>query len=148
MHPERVPAFYGGERGPERSRPRRKTVESEEAHAWARFYRRTRDVELASEVLALLDSDAEARHEHPALALLCRESLRRHKAWQQRRRRLAQLVRWLAERLIVAPAFALRRGIAGGIDLAIDCLRTSPDVSTPKVRHLKPTQQGAQRTSP
>jgi hypothetical protein len=146
MHPDRVPSFYAGERGPERRRSRRKTVENEEAHAWVRFYRRTGDVELASEVLALLESDAQARHEHPALVLLCRESLRRHKAWQQRRRRLAQGVRWLAERLIVGPALALRRWTAGAIDLAIDCMRASRDVSAAKVRHLETTQQGAQRT--
>jgi hypothetical protein len=121
MHPERVPGFYEPKR-----HPRRKSVEQEEARAWARLYRRAGDVEVATEVLTLLEADGQTRHEHPALELRCRESLRRHKAWQRRRKHLLVLWRLLADLLVVTPALALRRWAMGSLDLAIACLQGTP----------------------
>jgi hypothetical protein len=123
MHPERVPVAYGLD-----SRKRRKSVEDEEARAWVRFYRRASDAEVAVEVLALLESDIEVRRDHPALVLLCRESLRRQKAEQQRRRRIAQAIRTLTRHLILIPASAFRRASMAAIDVLVECFQqTSRD---------------------
>jgi len=115
MHPERVHVAYGD------SRKRRKSVEDEEARAWIRFYRRAGDVEVAVEVLSLLESDHEVRREHPALVLLCREALRRRKAEQARRKRMAHLLRALASRLVVEPAVALGRFARLAVDVVVEC---------------------------
>jgi hypothetical protein len=122
MHPERVPVSF--ERRHE-SRKRRKSVEDEEVRAWVGFYRHVGDAQVATEVLALLDTDAEVRRDHPALVLLCRQSLRRHKIGQQRRRRLAHAVQMLFEHLVIAPAFALRRVAIAGADVLVECLQPS-----------------------
>jgi hypothetical protein len=144
MHPERaVPAYYGHE-SPS-GRKRRKTVEEEEARTWVRLYQRVGDAELAAEVLALLESDAEVRRDHPALMLLCRESLRHRKHEEQRRKRLAQAIHVLCRCLVAAPAIAAWRLAAAGIDVLVECLQPSQrDSARGRVRGL-PSDPGAPR---
>ena len=88
-----------------RSRPKRSGIEKEEEQAWVSFYRRSRhDAGVASEILSQLEADPDSRRVHLALYLRCRQTLRQHKARQQRNKRAAQLVRrsvvWLIEGLV------------------------------------------------
>ncbi len=106
-----------------RSRPRPSTIESEEERAWVTFYRRVgHDPAIATEVMALLESDPEMKRTHLALYLCCKESLRRHKAWQARNKRIGQFVRWLCLSLFVQPWRSLQEGLRHGSELAVECL--------------------------
>lgn len=117
---------------------KRSAVDIEEERAWVRFYRQVGDADIAAEVLGLLDADAQARHEHLALYLLCRESLRAHKARLQRHKRIGQFLRLAGRVLIAEPLAALRRGTTRAIELIVECLpelRREPAAA--KVRQLR-----------
>lgn len=147
MPPERVVPGYYGHQGPEAhgGRKRRKTVEDEEARTWVRFYQRVGDAELATEVLALLETEADVRRDHPALMLLCRESLRRRKHEEQRRKRIAQAIHVVARCLVVIPAVATWRLAVAGVDLLVECLQPATrDGARGRVRGL-PTDPGLPR---
>lgn len=124
---------------------RRSAVDIEEERAWVRFYRQVGDADIAAEVLGLLDADAQARHEHLALYLLCRESLRAHKVRLQRHKRIAQFVRLTGRVLIAGPLTALRQGTSRAIDLIVECLpelRREPAAA--KLRQLRRNKEVAQ----
>ncbi|MDR1423754.1 MAG: hypothetical protein LBI92_03985 [Azoarcus sp.] len=108
---------------PKRPRPRRTSVEREEENAWVDFYRRIRrDPELATEVLAQLNRDAELLRAHLALFLCCKEALRRDKMRQTRNRRIGAFVRWLARTLFTVPWHALRRTGQESRDIMVEML--------------------------
>lgn len=116
---------------------KRSAVEIEEERAWVRFYRQVGQADIAAEVLAQLDSDAQARHDHLALYLSCRESLRAHKARTQRNKRVGQFVRQACRVLVAEPLRALRLKSSRAIDLLVECLpemRREPAAA--KVRQL------------
>lgn len=111
-------------------------VEMEEERAWVRFYRLAGDPAMAAEILTLLDTDWHARHEHMALYLLCRESLRSHAMRRERDRRIGRFVRLACTTLVVTPLRALRRAVTRGTDLAVECLpETAP--AEPAVAQLR-----------
>lgn len=97
-------------------------VEMEEERAWVRFYRLAGDPAMATEILALLDTDWKARREHLALYLLCRESLRSHAVRRARNRRIGGFVRRACMTLFVTPLQALRRAMTRSAELAVECL--------------------------
>ncbi|WP_418319681.1 hypothetical protein [Piscinibacter sakaiensis] len=77
-----------------RSKPRRSGIEKEEERTWVSFYRRARrDAGVANEVLTQLEAEPDSKRAHLALYLCCRQTLRHHKARQQRNRRAAQAAR-------------------------------------------------------
>ena len=117
---------------------KRSGVEIEEERAWVRFYRQVSHADIAAEVLAQLDADSQARHDHLALYLSCRESLRAHKARTQRNKRIGQFVRQAGRVLVVEPLRALRLKASRAIDLIVECLpemRREPAAA--KVRQLR-----------
>jgi hypothetical protein len=117
---------------------KRSAVEIEEERAWVRFYRHVGQANIAAEVLAQLDIDAQARHDHLALYLSCRESLRAHKARTQRNKRIGQFVRQAGRVLVVEPLRALRLKTSRAIDLLVECLpETRREPATAKVRQLR-----------
>jgi hypothetical protein len=115
-------------------RNKRSGIDHEEERAWVGFYRRVRsDASVATEVMAQLDADPEMKRRHLALYLSCKQSLRTHKARQQRDKRIGQFVRWLCHCMFVAPIRALQRGG----QLAVECLPDTPrEPAVPKVRKL------------
>jgi hypothetical protein len=124
---------------------KRSAVEIEEERAWVRFYRQVGQADIAAEVLAQLDTDLQARHEHLALYLSCKESLRAHKARMQRNKRIGQFVRQACRVLVAEPLRALRQKTSRAIDLLVECLpelRREP--ATAKVRQLRRDAEVAQ----
>lgn len=124
---------------------KRSALEVEEERAWVRFYRQVGDADIAAEVLAQLDSDAQARHDHLALYLRCRESLRAHKARVQRNKRIGQFVRLACRVLVAEPWRALRQKTSRATDLLVECLpelRREPAAA--KVRQLRRDAEVAQ----
>lgn len=116
---------------------KRSAVEIEEERAWVRFYRQVGQADIAAEVLAQLDADAQARHDHLALYLSCRESLRAHKARTQRNKRIGQFVRAACRVLVAEPLRTLRLKTSRATDLLVECLpemRREPAAA--KVRQL------------
>jgi hypothetical protein len=106
-------------------RPRSKLsgIEREEERAWLGFYRSVRsDMFVATEVIAELDAHPQMKQRHLALYLCCKQSLRVHKARQQRGRRIGQFVRRLCHGVFVVPIRALKTGTLLGGQLAIECL--------------------------
>lgn len=132
-----------------RTRPKRSGVEFQEERAWVGFYRRvSADVAIATEVLAQLEADPNAKSAHLALYLCCKQSLRMHKARQVRNKRIGQFVRGLCQALFVAPARALRHALGRGGDIAVECLpETRKEPATPKVRRLTQDPEFAQAQS-
>ena len=119
-------------------KPKRSAVAIEEDRTWVRFYRQVGDPDIAAEVVTQLDTDAQARHEHLALSLRCRESLRAHKARARRNKRIGQFVRLGCRVLIAAPWHALRQGTARTVDLLVECLpQLRHEPAAAKVRQLR-----------
>ena len=117
---------------------KRSAVEIEEERAWVRFYRQVGHADIAAEVLAQLDTDTQARHDHLALYLSCRESLRAHKARTQRNKRIGQFVRLGCRVIVVEPLRALRLGAARAFDLLVECLpEARREPAAAKVRQLR-----------
>ncbi len=117
---------------------KRSAVEIEEERAWVRFYRQVGQAEIAAEVLAQLDADAQARHDHLALYLSCRESLRANKARMQRNKRIGQFVRQACRVLVAGPVRALRQKTSRAIELLVECLpETRREPAAAKVRALR-----------
>ena len=126
-------------------KPKRSAVEIEEERAWVRFYRQVGQADIAAEVLAQLDADAQARHDHLALYLSCRESLRAHKVRTQRNKRIGQFVRQAGRVLVAEPLRALRLKSSRAFDLLVECLpemRREPAAA--KVRQLRRDAEVAQ----
>jgi hypothetical protein len=117
-----------------KARNKRSGIDHEEERAWVGFYRRVRgDAALAAEVMAQLDADPEMKRRHLALYLCCKQSLRAHKARQQRDKRIGQFVRWVCNGMFVVPIRALQRGG----QLAVECLpEAAREPAAPKVRKL------------
>lgn len=117
---------------------KRSAVEIEEERAWVRLYRQVGRADIAAEVLAQLDADAQARHDHLALYLSCRESLRAHKARTQRNKRIGKFVRQACRVLVAEPLRALGRKTSRAIDLLVECLpETRREPAAAKVRQLR-----------
>lgn len=117
---------------------KRSAVAIEEDRAWVRFYRQAGNPDIAAEVMTQLDADTQARHEHLALYLRCRESLRAHKLRTQRNKRIGQFVRIACRVIVAEPLRALRQGAARAFDLLVECLpavRREPAAA--KVRKLR-----------
>jgi hypothetical protein len=116
---------------PSRLRSKLSGIDREEELAWLGFYRSVRnDVCLAAEVIAQLEADPEMKRRHLALYLCCKQSLRIHKAHQQRDRRIGRFVRWLSHGVFITPVRALKLGAR----LALECL---PEVARePAIRKV------------
>jgi hypothetical protein len=121
-----------------KGRGRRSGIDHEEERAWIGFYRRVgHDVAVAAEVLGQLEGDPDAKRRHLALFLCCKESLRSHKARQQRHRRIGVLVRGLCHGLFVAPPHAVAHLVRRCGELALECLpQVRREPAVPKVRRL------------
>jgi hypothetical protein len=123
---------------PVQRKPKRSAVAIEEDRTWIRFYRQAGNADIAAEVLNQLDADIQARHEHLALYLRCRESLRAHKARTQRNKRIGQFVRLGCRVIVAEPLRALRWGVAHAIDLLVECLpKARREPAAGKVRKLR-----------
>ncbi|WP_114973477.1 hypothetical protein [Rhodoferax ferrireducens] len=132
-------------------RAKRSSIEHEEERAWVSFYKRVgNDLALATEVLAQLDSDPDMKRSHLALYLGCKESLRTHKAWQARNKRIGLFVRWLCSglftQLFLEWPSALRRSLRQGGDIVAECLpQTGKDIG--KEPAMAKTRQLAQEST-
>lgn len=123
---------------PASRKPKRSAVAIEEDRAWVRFYRQVGNADIAAEVMTQLDADTQARHEHLALYLRCRESLRAHKARTQRNKRIGQFVRLGCRVMVAEPLRAMRQGATRAFELLVECLpETRREPAAAKVRQLR-----------
>ena len=104
-----------------RSKPKRSGIEKEEERTWVSFYRRARrDAGVANEVLTQLEADPDSKRAHLALYLCCRQTLRRHKARQQRNRRAAQAARRCVQSVLDAVTGLFRALVSDVHDVAAE----------------------------
>lgn len=124
----------------------RGTVSSkDEEKAWAWFYRNTRDQELAAELIAHMDKDAESRTQHSGLYLRCKQSIRLHRAREARAARIANAIRMVSTMAVSIPARAImfvlrtvRATARFGSDIALNvCAPAASDVRAPKQSRTK-----------
>jgi hypothetical protein len=132
-----------------RVRPKRSSLEVEEARAWVGFYQRVgSDPAVAAEVMAQLEADPEMKRAHLALYLCCKQSLRTHKANAARNKRIAQFVRWMAHGLVIVPAQALSKAMRQGRDIAVECMpEVAREPALPQVKRLRKEAEFAQAQS-
>jgi hypothetical protein len=132
-----------------RVRPKRSSLEVEEARAWVGFYRRVgSDPTVAAEVMAQLEADPEMKRTHLALYLCCKQSLRTHKVNVARNKRIAQFVRWMAHGLVIVPAQALSKAMRQGRDIAVECMpEVVKEPAQPQVKRLRKEAEFAQAQS-
>ena len=90
------------------TRPYRTSVALEEERLWVGLYRRVGNPAIAAEVIQHLDADADQKRTHPALYLRCKESLRKKKARQARRKRIRSFMRRILGGLLRHPESNLR----------------------------------------
>ncbi|MES2264289.1 MAG: hypothetical protein V4724_37755 [Pseudomonadota bacterium] len=124
------------------SRSQRHGVAFEEEKVWISFYRRVGDPAIAVEVMNQLDSDPELKRMYLALYLRCKESLRTHKARQERNKRIGQFVRMLLHAVFVLPLAGMQRWLRHGGDIAVECL---PEVARePAARRVQKLSKEAE----
>lgn len=104
-------------------KPKRNSVESDEARAWSKFYREAgKNPAMAHEVLKQLDLDRVKKQAHLGLYLACKESLRRQKAIDARNARIGQGVRALFHCVFVAAPARLRETFGSAGNVVVACL--------------------------
>lgn len=104
----------------------------EEEKAWRGFYQRYSNPDVAIEILKELDADDEMKRAHLALYMCCKESLRTAKSRQARNQRIGQFVRWLADKVCMAPLRVIKGWLRGSRDVAVACL---PEVRKEPAAH-------------
>lgn len=82
-------------------------AEVEEDKVWASFYRHSRDPDLAVELIAHMDKDAESREQHSGLYLRCKQSVRLRRASEARAARVANIIRMVCQLIVLTPVRAL-----------------------------------------
>jgi hypothetical protein len=126
------------------------SVDRAEERAWIGFYERVdRDLALAIEIMALLDSEPDSKRRLLALYLSCKQSVRFHKAREARDRRIGELVRLLLRSMIVQPLSTATTLLARAADLLAACAPAGKTVARPSsrsaTRSAEPTGDTASR---
>ena len=94
----------------------------EEVRAWAQLYASVGQASTAEEVVKQLDADAQARHNHLALYLRARTTLRERKVTEARNQRIGAFVRSVVTLLVVGPFRLLRSVLSSSTDVAVEML--------------------------
>lgn len=101
-------------------KPNRRTAE--EDRAWAQLYASVGQAATAEEVVKQLDADAPARHNHLALYLRARTTLRERKVIEARNQRIGAFVRSVVAFLVIGPFRLLRSMLSSSSDVAVEML--------------------------
>lgn len=101
-----------------RSSSRRDVAAEAEEKVWAGFYRSVADSDIAAELIAHMDKDADCRQRYPGLYLRCKQSVRRQRLRQARSQRLASIARMILRAVFLTPALAAAWLVRGGMSLA------------------------------
>jgi hypothetical protein len=119
------------------TRPSKASFEFEEERAWVGFYRRIADSAVAEEVIQYLDANPDERHQHPALYLRAKESVRRNEQRLHRAQRIGGFVRSVVGVLVIGPVSLVAGLLRGGRQIGLECL--------PEVRTAMSRQEPARR---
>ena len=124
------------------TRPYRTSVALEEERLWVGFYRRVGNPAIAAEVIQHLDADADQKRTHPALYLRCKESLRKKKARQARRKRIRSFMRRILGGLLRHPESNLRSQPRHSARIVVE--RLSESMREPAQQAMKSRPQTAE----
>jgi hypothetical protein len=109
------------------TRPSKASVVFAEEKAWVGFYDRIADSAVAEEVIQYLDSNPDERHQHPALYLRAKESMRRNEQRLRRAQRIGRFVRSVVGIVVIGPVSLVAGLLRGGRQIGLECL---PEVRT------------------
>jgi hypothetical protein len=107
---------------PAQLNPKPNRRSAEEDRAWAQLYASVGQSSTAEEVVKQLDADAHARHDHLALYLRAKTTLRERKVAEARHQRIGAFVRSVAAFLVIGPFRLLRSLLSSGTDVAVEML--------------------------
>jgi hypothetical protein len=125
----------GQQPAPCHPRPNRRSVE--EDRAWAQLYASVGQASTAEEVVRQLDADAQARHDHLALYLRAKTTLRERKVIEARHQRIGAFVRSVVTLVVIGPMRLLRSLLSSGGEVAVEMLPpTRRDPAKARVRSM------------
>lgn len=101
-------------------KPNRRSVE--EDRAWAQLYASVGQAATAEEVVRQLDADIQARHDHVALYLRAKTTLRERKVIEARHQRIAAFVRSVVALVVIGPLRLLRSLLSFVRQVALEML--------------------------
>jgi hypothetical protein len=129
----------------EQKRPyvRRIPAAEEENKVWVSFYRNANDPDLAAELIAHMDKDADSRAQYPGLYLKCKQSVRRERERQARARRYANALRMVLRIVLRLPGGAVAWSLRWTRSLA----RFSGDVALDICDDKAPAASDTERAS-
>lgn len=122
----------------------------QEDAAWMDLYRNVDDLTVAEQIVELLDADPTARHEHLALYLQAKGTLKRCNAARERNQRVGVAVRAALSFVFVKPFKLLGRARTAVADLAVEMLPQQSQVAAPAPPRKATTRRkpAAKRTEP
>jgi hypothetical protein len=116
-------------------KPSRRTAE--EDRAWAQLYASVGQAATAEEVVRQLDADATAKHDHLALYLRARTTLRERKVTEARNQRIGAFMRSVIAIVVIVPLRLLRSLVSSGGAVAVEMLPPArKDPAKVRVRSL------------
>src|ERR1700674_2891252 len=122
------------------TRPSKASVAFAEERAWISFYNRIADSAAAEEVIQYLDANPDEKHQHPALYLRAKESVRRNEQRLRRAQRIGSFVQSVVGVVVIGPASFVADVLRAGRQIGLECLPEATDqtaVREPATRRLR-----------
>lgn len=107
---------------PAPSSPKSNRRSVEEDRAWAQLYANVGQAATAEEVVRQLDADTQARHDHLALYLRAKTTLRERKVIEARHQRIGAFARSVVALVVIGPFRLLRSLLSSGGEVAVEML--------------------------
>ena len=120
----------------------------QEDAAWMDLYRNVEDLTVAEQIVELLESDPTARHEHLALYLQAKGTLKRCNAARARNQRVGAAVRAAFSFVFVKPFKLLGKARSAMADMAVEMLPQPPKTAEVTLTQAKPKRATTPRRRP
>ena len=120
----------------------------QEEAAWMDLYKNVEDLTVAEQIVELLESDATARHEHLALYLQAKGTLKRCNAARARNQRVGSAVRAAFSLVFVKPFKLLGKARSAVADMAVEMLPQPPKTAEVVLVQAKPKRATTPRRKP
>lgn len=120
----------------------------QEEAAWMDLYKNVEDLTVAEQIVELLESDATARHEHLALYLQAKGTLKRCNAARARNQRVGAAVRAAFSLVFVKPFKLLGKARSAVADMAVEMLPQPPKTAEVVLVQAKPKRATTPRRKP
>lgn len=120
----------------------------QEEAAWMDLYKNVEDLTVAEQIVELLESDPTARHEHLALYLQAKGTLKRCNAARARNQRVGAAVRAAFSFVFVKPFKLLGKARSAVADMAVEMLPQQPKTTQSPLAPIRPRKAATARRKP